>query len=62
MVAGIGHLVDAAPPHCDERELGSDEKGVEPHQKQNDTKAGGDSTGAKVFGWTLQKGQEIHMR
>ena len=61
-VAGLRHLVDAAAPDSDECELRGDEKRVEGYQKQNDTKAGGDFTGAKVFGRTLKKGQEIHIR
>jgi hypothetical protein len=62
IVAVLRHLVDSASPNGDERELGGHEKRVESHQKQNDTKAGGDCTGAKVFGRTLQKGQEIHIQ
>ncbi len=62
IVAVVRHLVDSASPNRDERKLGGHEKRIESHQKQNDTKAGGDCTGAKVFGRTLQKGQEIHIQ
>jgi len=55
-------LVDPASSDGDERELGCDKEGVEGHQKQNDTKAGGYLTHAEVFGRTLKKGQEIHIR
>jgi hypothetical protein len=61
-ITGVDHLVDAAPSDRNEGKLGSDKKRVERYQKQNDTQAGRNFTRTKVFGRTLKKGQEIHIR
>jgi hypothetical protein len=61
VVAALRHLVDSTSSNGDKREFGGDEKRVERYQKQNDTEADRYCTGAKVFGRTLKKGQEIHI-
>ena len=60
-VARLGHFVDAASADCDERKLGRNEECIQCDEQQDETEAGPDFTGAKVFGGTLQEGQEIHI-
>jgi hypothetical protein len=61
-IAGFRHLVDSASSNRNKGEFGGDEERIKRHQKQNDTQAGGYLTHAEVFGRTLKKGQEIHIR
>ena len=62
VVAGFGHLVDAAAPHRHKGEFGGDEKGVGGHQQKHDAEASQDCAGAQMFGWSREQGQKIHIR